>query len=260
MEIIVSSPGSPGTSFTDNVKEQIILLSDELDSHDDFDNLPDFKNHLKLCGLNANYVRNILPFLQYCGLVKYEGVTVFDNKNFFTNIGHAYVEVLKSLQIAKAEPDGDIKNSILPLLEKIQEEIYFQCLIIMMKNAECNYSVDFLDVLRFIDVYGHIDLTEYLLILYFRENEGENYIVKLEETVKQYRNNEIEVIVKTKTKNATDGDGETKSVNSFPYVTGNFQKAGIMEKRDNKFYFVSEKQSEIKSAIREVIKCQNLAK
>ena len=80
MEIIVSSPGSPGTSFTDNVKEQIILLSDELEKNKDFANLPAFKNHLKACGLNANYVRNILPFLQYCGLVKYEGIRIFDNK------------------------------------------------------------------------------------------------------------------------------------------------------------------------------------
>lgn len=260
MEIIVSSPGSPGTSFTDNVKDQIILLSDELDKHEDFKNLADLKKHLKTCGLNASYVRNILPFLQFCGLVKYEGIISFDNKNFFTNIGHAYVDILKSIQIVKAEPDSDIKNGILPILERIQEEIYFQCLIIMMKNTECNYSVDFLDVLRFIDMYGHIDLTEYLLVLYYRENEGENYIAKLEEIVKHYRNSEIEVIVKTKTKNATDGEGETKSVNSFPYVTGNFQKAGIMEKRNNKFYFVSGKQSEIKSAIEEVMKCQSLVK
>ena len=134
MEIIVSSPGSPGTSFTDNVKEQIVLLNDELENHEDFANLPDFKNHLKSCGLNANYVRNILPFLQYCGIVKYEGITYFDNKNFFTNIGHAYVDVLKCIKIAKAEPDSDIKDGILSSLEKIQEEIYFQCLIIMMKN------------------------------------------------------------------------------------------------------------------------------
>lgn len=260
MEIIVSSPGSPGTSFTDNVKEQIILLSDELEKNKDFANLPAFKNHLKACGLNANYVRNILPFLQYCGLVKYEGIRIFDNKNFFTNIGHAYVNALRCIKIAKNEPDSDIKDNILSSLEKIQEQIYFQCLIIMMKNLECNYSVDFLDVLRFIDMYGYIDLTEYLLILHFRESEKENYISKLEDTVKKYRNHEIEVIVKSKTKNATDGEGEAKSVNSFPYVTGNFQKAGIMEKRDNKFYFVNGKKNEIRNAIEEVIKCQNLVR
>ena len=31
MDILVSSPGSPGTNFTENVKEQILLISDELD-------------------------------------------------------------------------------------------------------------------------------------------------------------------------------------------------------------------------------------
>ena len=70
MDITVSSPGSPGTSFTDNVKAQIVLLYDELASHENFSSLSDFKTHLGTCGLNASYTRNILPFLQYCGLIK----------------------------------------------------------------------------------------------------------------------------------------------------------------------------------------------
>lgn len=39
MDILVSSPGSPGTNFTENVKEQILLISDELDKNDDFASL-----------------------------------------------------------------------------------------------------------------------------------------------------------------------------------------------------------------------------
>lgn len=91
MDITVSSPGSPGTSFTDNVKAQIVLLYDELASHDDFSSLSEFKAHLGTCGLNASYIRNILPFLQYCGIVKYENVFPFINENFFTNIGKASI-------------------------------------------------------------------------------------------------------------------------------------------------------------------------
>ena len=33
MDITVSSPGSPGTSFTDNVKDQIVLLFNELENN-----------------------------------------------------------------------------------------------------------------------------------------------------------------------------------------------------------------------------------
>lgn len=259
MDIIVSSPGSPGTSFTDNVKSQIILLYDELCNHDEFSSLSDFKAHLEICGLNASYTRNILPFLQYCGIVKYENVSPFVNENFFTNIGKAYVDILKSIQIAKAEPDCDEKTDILDSLEKIQEIIYFQCLVIMMKTQECNYSEDFYDVLRFMKEFESIDSTEYLLIQYEREKSKENLFNRLGEYINQYRNGTITVNVKTRTKNADDG--KAKSVNSFPYVSGNFSKSGVVYKHENRFYLNKERISEIESALREVdVVCQNSVK
>ena len=259
MDITVSSPGSPGTSFTDNVKAQIVLLYDELSSHDDFSSLSDFKNHLGTCGLNASYIRNILPFLQYCGIVKYENVSPFVNENFFTNIGKAYVDVLKSIQIAKAEPDCEEKTDILNSLEKIQEIIYFQCLVIMMKTQECNYSKDFYDVLCFMKEFESIDSTEYLLIQYEREQSEADMLKRLGAYIGQYRDGTISVNVKTKTKNADDG--KAKSVNSFPYVSGNFSKAGVVQKYENRFYLNKERISEIECALREVdIVCQNSAK
>lgn len=60
----------------------------------------------------------------------------------------------------------------------------------------------------------------------------------------------ISINVKTKTKNADDG--EAKSVNSFPYVNGNFTKAGVFYKSDGKFYITEERRSEVECAIREV--------
>lgn len=220
----------------------------------------DFKNHLNNCGLNPNYVRNILPFLQNCGIVKYDDIDVFENKKFLTNIGHAYVDVLKSIEIALKEEESKIRDDIINMLEKIQQTIYFQCLTIMMKNEDCNYAIDFFDVLRFIDMYDFIDLTEYMLILSEREKGNENYLIDLKDTVKKYRNKDIEITVKTKTKNALAGDGKAKSVNSFPYVTGNFCKSGIMKKSQGKFYFVEDRLGEIKNTISEVIECRNLVK
>ena len=259
MDIVVSSPGSPGTSFTENVKMQIVLLYDELCSNDDFESLADFKDHLQKCGINKNYIRNILPFLQFCGIVKYEKVSPFVNDDFFTNIGKAYVDVLKSIQIAKAEPDCSEKTEILNSLEKIQEIIYFQCLVIMMKSQDCNYSKDFYDVLRFIKRYESIDSTEYLLIQYEREQSPEDMINRLGAYLNKYRDGSLTVNVKTKTKNASDGDA--KSVNSFPYVSGNFSKAGVVYKNEDRFYLTKDRILEIECALREVdYICQNSVK
>lgn len=255
MDITISSPGSPGTSLTPNVKSQIVLMFDELVKADDFESLSDLKNHLEKCGLNKDYVRNILPFLQFCGIIEYSNIKKFVNEKFFTDIGKAYVDILKSIAILKEEPESDDKKALLGYLENIQETIYFQCLVIMMKSSECNYAMDFFDVLRFVQKYGYIDKTEYFLVIYERNHAEGEYLDNIKETIEEYRNGEIDINVKTETASADEG-----KVNSFPYVSGNFVKAGIFYKEKNKCYIVESRKAEVEAAIEEVIKCRNLVK
>ena len=252
MDITVSSPGSPGTSFTDNVKEKIVIIFDVLASHpENFASVRDLGTELEKYGINWNYARNILTFMQNCGIVDYQDVDVIVNDKFFTNIGYAYVDILKTIKIVKDEPESTEREEILSMLEKIQEEIYFQCLVIMMKNKECNYSHDFFDVLCFAKKYGSIDSTEYYLIQYERERGEQNYLEIMGDTVKQYRDGSLTINVRTKTKKAESG--AAKSVNSFPYVQGNFIKAGVFYKgNDSRYYIVNERIAEIDNAIKEV--------
>lgn len=259
MDITVSSPGSPGTSFTDNVKDKILIIFDVLDKNEDFASVRDLGTELEKYGMNWNYARNILPFLQNCGIVNYQDVAAIENKKFFTNIGNAYVDILRAIKTVKAEPEGELRDEILAKLEKIQEEIYFQCLVIMMKSPDCNYGYDFFDVLWFVKQYGSIDSTEYLLIQHERAINPGNYLVDMGDTVRQYRDGAITIHVKTKTKNGESG--AAKSVNSFPYVQGNFIKAGVFYKGDdNRYYIVNDRMPEIIQAIQEVRLCLNSAK
>lgn len=259
MDITVSSPGSPGTSFTDNVKDKILIIFDVLQKNEDFASVRDLGTELEKYGMNWNYARNILPFLQNCGIVNYQDVAAIENKKFFTNIGNAYVDILRSIKIIKAEEESGLREEILEKLEKIQEEIYFQCLVIMMKSPDCNYGYDFFDVLWFVKEYGSIDSTEYLLIQYEREVNPDSYLIDMGDTVRQYRDGTITINVKTKTKN--DENGAAKSVNSFPYVHGNFIKAGVFYKGDdNRYYIVRDRMPEIIKAIQEVRLCLNSAK
>lgn len=250
MDIVVSSPGSPGTSFTENVKEQIIKIFDVLCEHEDFSSAGDLRKFLeKEYGFKQAYTRNILAFLQNCGIVNYQNNTKLDNKNFFTDIGKSYVDILKCIKVMNDQQNAD--PFVLEKLQSIEQVIYFRCLVLMMKNKECNYAQDFFDVLRFVDFYGSIDSTEYLLIQYERENTFGDYIRQMADRVNKYREKLIDIKVHTKTKN--DNKGDAKSVNSFPYVNGNFSKAGVLVKSDsNRFAFNMERQAEIQSAIREV--------
>lgn len=252
MDIVVSTPGSPGTTFTDNVKNQIVVFYDVLNSTPDFDNAGGLRKYLeKHYGFKQAYTRNILAFLQNCGLVNYQNVDVFENKKFFTNIGCAYVDILKCLQIANGEPESPERDEVIKRLKNIEEIIYFQCLKLMMMKKDCNYAEDFFDVLRFTDKYQHIDATEYLLIQYEREQNPHDFLIQMQKRLSMYRDGLISINVKTKTKN--DTSGKAKSVNSFPYVHGNFTKAGVLRKNDeNQFYINEERRSEVDSAIKEI--------
>lgn len=253
MVITVSSPGSPGTSFTDNVKDKIVVIFDVLESNDDFESIRDLGSHLEKFGFNWNYTRNILPFLQNCGIVNYQNVSPLCNKNFFTNIGRAYVDILKSIKIVKDEQNYPDRDNVLIAMENIQEVIYFQCLVIMMKDKTCNYSKDFFDALLFADRYGYIDSVEYLLIQHERGKNPDHFMETIGETVRAYRAHEIDITVRTKTKN--QDSGEAKSVNSFPYVAGNFVKAGVFIKpEDNRFSINTARRAEVNRAIKEVTK------
>lgn len=259
MDITVSSPGSPGTSFTDNVKNKILIIFEVLEKNDDFTSVRDLGTELEKRGINWNYARNILPFLRNCGIVNYQDAVEIQNKKFFTNIGNTYVDILRCINIVRNETPSNLRDEIEEKLEKIQEEIYFQCLVIMMKRLECNYGYDFFDVLCFVKEYGSIDSTEYLLIQYEREIDPENYMINLRDIVKKYREKSITVNIKTKTKN--DESGGAKSVNSFPYVHGNFVKAGVFYKGDdNRFYIVNDRMPEVINAIQEVGSCLNSAR
>lgn len=254
MDITVSTPGSPGTSFTEDVKETILTLYDVLQHNAHYASLRDLGTELNGYGKNRNYIRNILPFLRNCGILCYQDTTAS-----FTNIGHAYADILHSIRTVRREPESALRDEILGKLEKIQEGIYFQCLVIMMKNPDCNYGYDFFDVLCFVHQYGSIDSTEYLLIQHERAINPKHYLTDLGDTVRQYRDGSITINVKTKTKNNESGD--PKKVNSFPYVSGNFTKSGVFDKgKKGRFYIVQDRMPEITKAIQEVRLCLNSAK
>lgn len=251
MDILVSTPGSPGTSFTNNVKEKIVVIFDVLLNNKNFATVRALGQELEKFDINWNYARNILPFLQNCGFVRYRSNAPIINKEFFTDLGYAFIDILKCISICEKEENGIEKESVLAELHCIEENILFQGLVKMMKNEECNYSRDFYDVLRFVDIYGSIDAMEYLLIQYMRDNCNGDYILEMRQIVEDYRSNKIEINVKTKTKNGDNG--EAKSVNSFPYVHGNFGKAGVLIKaNDNKFVLNENRTKEVKAALLEV--------
>ena len=256
MDITVSSPGSPGTSFTENVKEKILILFDVLERNGNFASMGDLGAELQRFGINWNYARNILPFLKNCGIVKYQEASPIESRSFFTNIGYAYVDILRSIKAVKEEPESGLRREVLARLERIQQGMDFQCLVLMMKNPECNYGYDFFDVLCFVVKYGSIDSTEYLLIQHEREVHPEGYLDAMQDMVHRYRSGSIAIRIKTRTKNGESG--RAKSVNSFPYVWGNFVKAGVFEKReDGRYYMAEDRMPEIQNAVQEVGACQN---
>ena len=101
MDILVSTPGSPGTSFTNNVKEKIVVIFDVLLNNKNFATVRALGQELEKFDINWNYARNILPFLQNCGFVRYRSNAPIINKEFFTDLGYAFIDILKCISICE---------------------------------------------------------------------------------------------------------------------------------------------------------------
>lgn len=257
MNIRITSPGGPGTSLIDSVKKSILTLASELENNSDFDSLKAFKTHMTSFGMSEDYLRNIFPYMQNIGFVDYANLKPFVNKQFFTNLGYAYLDVLKSVEIVNAEEDTETKESILAYLNSIEQVILFQGMKKMMMTEKCKYAIDFLDVFRFVNKYESIDLTEYFLLIYERNTGEEDYLSKMEPLVRKYRLKQLTIDVSTEItkniKNTMNPTGAAKRINTFPYVKGNFVEAGIFVATDDGRFKINEsRRSEIDSALKEI--------
>ena len=123
-----------------------------------------------------------------------------------------------------------------------------------MKSPSCKYAVDYFDVLRFVCKYDYIDITEYSLLIYERNQGDENYIDSMGKIVQQYRKGEIDIHVTSSTRK------KNGKVNTFSYLNSILVRAGVIIKKNKKFYIVKKRRTEIETAISEVIKCQKLVK
>ena len=170
MDIWISSPGGPGTSLIDTIKQNILTLASVLNKHEDFDSLKEFKTYMTSFGMSENYLRNIFPYIQNLGGIYEQNYNKnLKNDNFFTNLGYAFLDVLRSVEIANKEKDSDTKELVLQDLRSIEQVIVFQGMKKMMMSEKCGYAIDFFDVLRFVKKYKSIDLTEYFFLIYARK-------------------------------------------------------------------------------------------
>ncbi|MDY4798656.1 MAG: hypothetical protein SO157_04870 [Bullifex sp.] len=266
MDIVISSPGSPGTSLTEDVKNKMLKMHDVLMKKDSFSTTKEFKDYLIMeYGFNASYTRNVFPFLQFCGFIKYGESECFDNHSFFTKTGKTFVDIIRSRREIEDRDEFPDKEYLLTKLRHMENVIYFQGLVTMMKDRTCNYASIFYDVLQFVKVFETITTLEYMLLLHLRDNKPDSYFQELNNIVPQYRNGDIDLSVKVKTrktiKKKSPENEEIKKVatdpkeNSFPYVSGNFLKAGIFIKPDiHTFAINKDRLAEIESAMREVRK------
>ncbi len=257
LRISISSPGGPGTSLIDSIKKMVLEIFMELDKHENFGSLNSVRMHLTRLGMRDDYLRNIFPFLQNIGFINYANLNPFQNKDLFTNLGKAFIDIRSSIEIAEQEEDSETKEDVIKYLGLMEQSVILQGMKRMMMSKSCRYASDYFDVLRFVNKYNSIDLTEYFLLIYERNRGEEGYLDKINETIQKYRQGKLNIIVTTeikknikKTQNAT---GAPKRINTFPYIKGSFLAAGIFSTTDDDRCRLNEaKRQEIDSVLREI--------
>ena len=180
-----------GFSLTEVRKSQILELYQWVNSNIEYEKTykqiqEDIENSCK--HLDASKVRMLVPFLRKMGYISNYGFeqknSIIKLVNFFTIEGKVFIEYLKLGQIISLLDQEDISNEM-----KRIDELFS---MISMLNLIFNGEEIYVDVIKFLKKYRHMDKNEFFIMTTLQNQyECEEYIQMLDKYIKQYRNGEI---------------------------------------------------------------------
>lgn len=165
--IIVKQISNPGLSFTQNVNDKIILISEVIfQNQTQRMNYQDFQQYIIEKNIfSGSYIRSFIPFLYNLGLINnYKEISF---SNFFTKLGLSYIEIIKTIKKTNSinEELSDIKN----YLNTIKSDIIILGLL-NLKNSIFEYFDKYCDILQFLKKYNTISREEFYIMQFCKQN------------------------------------------------------------------------------------------
>ncbi len=179
--IIVRQISNPGLSFTENINDKIILMSEVV-----FQNQTQKMSYQQFQQyiidrdvFSGSYIRSFIPFLYNLGLINNYSEISFSN--FFTKLGLSYIEIIKTIKKINFSNEelSDTKN----YLNTIKSDIIVLGLL-NMRNSTFEYFDKYCDILQFLKKYNTINREEFNILQFCKQNSLNDY-----EYINGYRTN-----------------------------------------------------------------------
>lgn len=179
--IIMRQISNPGLSFTDNINDKIILMSEVIFRNSNLVmNYQEFQNYIIQKNIfSGSYIRSFIPFLYNLGLIN--NYREINFSAFFTKLGLSYIEIIKTIKVANHSNEklDDIKKS----LNTIKNDIIVLGLL-NMKDSISEYFDKYCDILQFIKKYNTINREEFNILQFCKQNHLDDH-----EYITSYRAN-----------------------------------------------------------------------
>lgn len=179
--IITRQISNPGLSFTDNINDKIILMSEVIFKNSNLVmNYQEFQNYIIEKNIfSGSYIRSFIPFLYNLGLIN--NYREINFSVFFTKLGLSYIEIIKTIKVANLSNEklDDIKKS----LNTIKSDIIVLGLL-NMKDSISEYFDKYCDILQFMKKYNTINREEFNILQFCKQNNLDDH-----EYINSYRAN-----------------------------------------------------------------------
>ena len=250
--IVITNPPSPGTSFTEHTDATILKCYDFLESCTlTTISYQDFQKKLSTTkNLKESNLRCIWPMLRYAGLVSYDKEV--NVKTFFTKSGTQYVEVLKLLDYLR-EPDISLQNADGYNEALKLRTILIRCaLVSIAKSSGCSYSKAILQTFRFLRRYNSIDVVEFAYLAYGMQQGAGDPVDIVSSLVADHRSGNnigIKLTVRDDAKGTIQQKESLSWMTSYGYILALLEQAGVVSKKDGKFYINSGAADDFENAL-----------
>lgn len=186
--IIIKQISNPGISLTRDLNNKLISISEIVDLNNELElDYSDFQRKIISSGIfSGSYIRSFIPFLYNIGLIN-EYSKKINFKNFFTNLGKAYIVLIKTIKMVYDNNPNDynLKN-----LELLKNDLIVKSLIHMI-HTKNKYANKYCDILLFLKKFKTINREEFYIMQYCIENNLDLYQI-----INSYRKNSSEFSIK----------------------------------------------------------------
>lgn len=237
-----TSPPNFGASITNHTDDTLLVCHDftsengkEQMTYAELQQMLYSRHRISKCNF-----RCIMPLMKSFSFVQFERMRRFYLCDFFTDIGEAYIKVLKQrLDISSSNHVN--RDKALKTVDEAIMNIRLLGLKNCLNDASTGVSSIYKITLAYLLRFSRVDKFEFPFLWYHYQLDPKNYLENMRETVSDYRQNVLQlqpILIKQKEMDTFQGQSSfQKQAPGFSYILNTLVQCGLAFKETNADYY-----------------------